>query len=83
MLCFQNIPAGQPFDAAAKSTDYSLQLAGGIANFYEWKCTQDGVFVRGGNLCEQSKTPLKLMQSTTPPPTVYPVERGPSNQDQQ
>ncbi|WOS40758.1 hypothetical protein [Xanthomonas rydalmerensis] len=83
MRWFQNIPAGQPFDAAAKSTDYSLQLAGGIANFYEWKCTQDGVFVRGGNLCEQSKTPLKLMQSTTPPPTVYPVERGPSNQDQE
>ncbi|WP_017912684.1 hypothetical protein [Xanthomonas sp. SHU 166] len=81
MRWFQNIPAGQPFDAAAKSTDYSLQLAGGIANFYDWKCTQDGVFVSGGNLCEQSKTSLKLMRSTTPPPTVYPVERGVSNQE--
>lgn len=81
MRWFQNTPAGQPFDAAAKSTDYSLQLAGGIANFYDWKCTQDGVFVSGGNLCEQSKTSLKLMRSTTPPPTVYPVERGVSNQE--
>ncbi|WP_420008258.1 hypothetical protein [Xanthomonas sacchari] len=81
MRWFQNVPAGQPFDAAAKSTDYSLQLAGGIANFYDWKCTQDGVFVSGGNLCEQSKTSLKLMRSTTPPPTVYPVERGVSNQE--
>ncbi|WP_371180619.1 hypothetical protein [Xanthomonas sacchari] len=81
MRWFQNVPAGQPFDAAAKSTDYSLQLAGGIANFYDWKCTQDGVFVSGGNLCEQRKTSLKLMRSTTPPPTVYPVERGVSNQE--
>jgi hypothetical protein len=30
---FRNIPAGTPFDAGRTSTDYSLQLAVGIANF--------------------------------------------------
>ncbi|QNH23234.1 hypothetical protein HEP73_04187 [Xanthomonas sp. GW] len=81
MRWFQNNAAGTPFDAAAQSTDFSLQLAGGIANFYDWKCTQDGVFVSGGNLCQQSALPLKLMRSTTPPATVYPVERGVDNQE--
>jgi len=39
------------------------------------------VFVSGGNLCQQSALPLKLMRSTTPPATVYPVERGVDNQE--
>ena len=32
---FRNIPSGQPFAPPAQSTDYSLQLSTGIANFYE------------------------------------------------
>ncbi|MBB4128642.1 hypothetical protein GGR77_003972 [Xanthomonas translucens] len=52
---------GTPFDAAAQRTGFSLQLAGGIANFYDWKCTQDGVFVSGGNLWQQSPRPLDSM----------------------
>jgi len=35
MNWFRNVPSGTPFDAGAISTDYSLQLAGGIANFRE------------------------------------------------
>jgi hypothetical protein len=79
MRWFQNEEAGVPFDAAALSTDYSLQLAGGIANFYEWKCDQGGVFVNGGNACQQATNfRLKLMKSATPPAKVYKVERDPA-----
>jgi hypothetical protein len=76
MRWFQNLPAGVPFDAAALSTDYSLQLAGGIQNFYDWKCLQGGVFASGPNACQQAKNfRLKLMKSVTPPPKIYRVER--------
>lgn len=75
MRWFQNEEAGVPFDKTALSTDFSLQLAGGIQNFYDWKCTQDGVFVQGGNACQQTHNQLKLMKSITPPAKVYKVER--------
>ena len=79
MRWFQNEEAGVPFDAAALSTDYSLQLAGGIANFYDWKCDQGGVFVGGGNACQQARNfRLKLMKSATPPLKVFKVERDPA-----
>lgn len=78
MRWFQNEEAGVPFDAAALSTDFSLQLAGGIQNFYDWKCTQDGFFVQGGNACQQNQKQLKLMKSTTPPAKVYKIERDPA-----
>jgi len=82
MRWFQNEGAGVPFDAAALSTDYSLQLAGGIANFYEWKCDQGGVFVDGGNACQQAKNlRLKLMKSATPPAKIFKVERDPALND--
>ena len=78
MRWFQNLMAGTPFDAAALSTDYSLQLAGGIANFYEWKCDQGGVFVSGGNVCQQARSQLKLRKATTPQqPTIYKIVRDP------
>lgn len=78
MRWFQNLMAGTPFDAAALSTDYSLQLAGGIANFYEWKCDQGGVFVNGGNACQQANTQLKLRKAATPQqPKIYKIERDP------
>jgi hypothetical protein len=79
MRWFQNEEAGVPFDAAALSTDYSLQLAGGIANFYDWKCNEGGVFVTGGNACEQATNfRLKLMKSTKPPARIFKVERDPA-----
>ncbi|RDS81428.1 hypothetical protein [Dyella psychrodurans] len=78
MRWFQNEPAGVPFDAAALSTDYSLQLAGGIQNFYDWKCTQDGVFVNGGNACQQREIKLKLLKAAKPPAKIYKVERDPA-----
>jgi hypothetical protein len=37
---FQNIMTGTPFDAGAHSTDYSLQISVGIANFLEQKKIQ-------------------------------------------
>jgi hypothetical protein len=79
MRWFQNEEAGTPFDAAAQSTDFSLQLNSGIANFYEWKCQQDGVFVSGGNACQNAgNLKLKLMKSTTPPPKIFKIERDQS-----
>jgi len=76
MRWFQNEMAGTPFDAAAKSTDFSLQLAAGIADFYDWKCNQGGVFVKGGNACEQARNfRLKLLNSSKPPAKVYRIER--------
>lgn len=76
MRWFQNEMAGTPFDAAAKSTDFSLQLAAGIADFYDWKCNQGGVFAEGGNACEQARNfRLKLMKSSKPPAKVYKIER--------
>jgi hypothetical protein len=82
MRWFQNLPAGVPFDASSLATDYSLQLAGGIQNFYDWKCTQDGVFVQGPNACQQAKNyRLKLMKSATPPAKIYKVERDPALND--
>lgn len=76
MKWFQNIPAGQPFTPGAQSTDYSLQLSSGLANFESWKCNQGGVFVDEENACapkekEQPKTLLKA----APAPEVFPVVR--------
>ncbi len=76
MRWFQNEMAGTPFDAAAKSTDFSLQLAAGIADFYDWKCNQGGVFADGRNACEQAHNfRLKLMKAGKPPAKVYKIER--------
>lgn len=77
MRWFQNNMAGTPFDAAAKSTDFSLQLAAGLANFYDWKCNEGGVYADGKNACEQA-TRLKLrlqMLKQHAPPKVYKIER--------
>jgi hypothetical protein len=44
MRWFQNIACGVPFDAEAKSADFSLQLSIGITNFVTWRDTQDGLY---------------------------------------
>jgi hypothetical protein len=36
MRWFQNVKAGEAFNPPGQSTDYSLQLAGGIASFIQW-----------------------------------------------
>ena len=80
MRWFQNEMAGVPFSPGqALSTDYSLQLAAGIANFYDWKCNQGGVFADGVNACQQAgKAKLKLLRkSATPPKKIYRIERDP------
>ena len=79
MRWFQNEMAGHPFDTGALSTDYSLQLADGIANFYDWKCNQGGVFANGINACKQAGAKrLKLLKSDTQPQKVYKIERDQS-----
>jgi hypothetical protein len=74
MRWFQNNMAGVPFDAGAQSTDFSLQLAGGLANFYDWKCNEGGVFADGRNACQQAgKLRLQMLRKT--PAKVYKIER--------
>lgn len=77
MRWFQNIPAGQPFSPGTKSTDYSLQLAGGLANFYDWKCNQGGVFVDGGNACRKAAQLKLMLKSSVKPEQLQPVQRDP------
>lgn len=77
MRWFQNIPAGQPFSAGTKSSDYSLQLAGGLANFYDWKCNQDGVFVDGHNACQKADQLKLMLKSGVKQQHVQPVQRDP------
>jgi hypothetical protein len=76
MRWFQNNMAGVPFDKGAQSTDFSLQLAGGLANFYDWKCNQGGVFVDGHDACQQAGN-LRLKLRSAAPVKVFKVERDP------
>lgn len=83
MKWFQNIPAGQPFTPGTRSTDYSLQLSGALANFYDWKCNHSGVYADGKNACDKIQ-PLKLMKaSDVPQDEVHKVQRSPELEDLQ
>ncbi|GAA0686674.1 hypothetical protein GCM10009429_09460 [Dyella marensis] len=78
MRWFQNEPAGWPFDPGkALSTDYSLQLAGGLQNFYDWKCNQGGVFVSGGNACTNRPGPRLQLNAVPQPTKIFKVTRDP------
>ncbi|MCP1456213.1 MULTISPECIES: hypothetical protein [Pseudomonas] len=81
MKWFQNIPAGQPFSPGTRSTDYSLQLSGALANFYEWKCNLSGIYADGKNACVKVQ-PLNLMKaSNAPEQEVFKVQRSPELED--
>ncbi len=43
---FRNLQCGEPFSEFSHSTDFSLQLAGGIKNSHEWRLLQGGDFAR-------------------------------------
>ncbi|MFH6598947.1 hypothetical protein ACEVAQ_09520 [Ectopseudomonas khazarica] len=77
MRWFQNIPAGQPFSPGTRSSDYSLQLAGGLANFYDWKCNQGGVFVDGHNACQKASQLKLMLKKEVKPEQIQPVQRDP------
>lgn len=80
MRWFQNEPAGVPFDQAARSTDYSLQLAAALANFYDWKCDESGVFADGPNACQRAGG-LRLSNKRANDGEVFRVQRGPQLED--
>ena len=46
MRWFRNLECGVPFSEQANSTDYSLQLALGVQNFYHWRDQQGGFAAR-------------------------------------
>lgn len=83
MRWFQNNMAGAPFDAGAQSTDFSLQLAGALANFYEWKCDQGGVFVDDKNACQQANAMKPKMLKAVKPIQLFKIERDFSLEPQQ
>ena len=77
MKWFQNIPAGQPFSPGTQSTDYSLQLSGALANFYDWKCNHSGVYADGVNACAKLQTLKLIKASNAPEEQVHKVQRSP------
>lgn len=78
MKWFANLPAGQPFSQGAQSTDYSLQLAVGLANFYDWKCNESGVYASNPNACVQSARFRLQSHQRTDPSHIYPIVRDPA-----
>jgi hypothetical protein len=46
MRWFRNLECGKSFSEFAHTTDFSLQLAYGIRNFYAWRSQQGGHFAR-------------------------------------
>lgn len=81
MKWFQNIPAGQPFSPGTRSTDYSLQLSGALANFYEWKCNLSGIYADGKNACANVKVLNLMKASNAPEQEVFKVQRSPELED--
>ncbi|MCE0909442.1 MULTISPECIES: hypothetical protein [Pseudomonas] len=63
MKWFQNIPAGHAFTPGTQSTDYSLQMSGGMVNFYQWKCDMSGIYADGRNACAKVAS-MKLKMAT-------------------
>ncbi|MBN9382103.1 MAG: hypothetical protein J0H74_15145 [Chitinophagaceae bacterium] len=74
MRWFQNIRCGQAFDSAAKSTDFSLQLAASLQNFEEWNTAQGGIYAS----VYQTKTTLRSMslKAELVKPKVYSIRRS-------
>jgi hypothetical protein len=83
MRWFTNINCGVAFDSKAKSADYSLQLALGIANFEQWY-TEGGLYAsQYTNRAATANAAAKLLRlgapsSKVPSPAgqkVYPITR--------
>ena len=71
---FRNIKAGEPFSTGAESLDYSLQLAVGIQNFYEW---QDIAQTKGGTVVGSGFAPKHAAPFTREPRQEnFPFTRG-------
>lgn len=74
MKWFQNIPAGVPFTAGTQSTDYSLQMSGGLVNFYQWKCDMSGIYADGANACAKVAS-MKLKMAEPGHAAPQPMQR--------
>lgn len=74
MKWFQNIPAGVPFTAGTQSTDYSLQMSGGLVNFYQWKCDMSGIYADGANACAKVAS-MKLKMAKPGHGAPQPMQR--------
>lgn len=80
MKWFQNIPAGHAFTPGTRSTDYSLQMSGGLVNFYQWKCDMSGIYADGVNACRKAAgMKLKMaLPGNAEPQEIQRVIRDPS-----
>ncbi len=90
MRWFRNLPCGVPFtDGKAYSTDYSLQLAISLQNFYDWKSrTQKGYFnpavvsAPGPRMKSSGRAPAVTTDAAEGSATlrnVIKIRRGPAN----
>ncbi len=75
MEWFQNIPAGHPFTPGTKSTDYSLQMAGGLVNFYLWKCGMSGIYENNIDRCSKASGGAKLKMMKAGDAAPQPMQR--------
>jgi hypothetical protein len=75
MKWFQNIPAGHPFTPGNKSTDYSLQMAGGLVNFYLWKCGMSGIYENNIDRCSKASGAAKLKMMKAGDEAPQPMQR--------
>jgi len=74
MQWFRNIKSHEPFTAGSQSLDYSLQLAAGLQNFYEWQELQSS---EGGFVNQQDKNvPYSFGDSANKFRRDYPVTRS-------
>jgi hypothetical protein len=79
MRWFADNACGHPFDAAAKSADFSLQLSIGVTNFIEWNVPlQSGLFAKDySNPPAPPNGAKERLRSTNPPhaPGTFPIIR--------
>jgi hypothetical protein len=79
MRWFANTKCGVPFDKDAQSTDFSLQLAMGIENFYLWETpAQSGLFASDYQVPPVKTGANAQFRAEAPAPPKrkhYPIER--------
>jgi hypothetical protein len=78
MRWFRNIGPAQPFDSGCTSLDYSLQLAAGMANYYEWSAithSRGGVDTGAMDPSAPTCTSTNAFMSTTPNHHTHKVTR--------
>ncbi|MBI2512065.1 MAG: hypothetical protein HYV96_08800 [Opitutae bacterium] len=80
MRWFENLPCATPFDPGAQSADFSLQLAIGVTNFYEWAPPKESglfaaAYTQSPNTAAAKKPKLLKAQALPPGTHTFPIVR--------